>query len=62
LLVDPFVDVNLVIAHVGVAVGVLGMDELSNPKPSHFGIDQGDYAGLAVEAAAGAVASWPSPV
>ena len=53
--------VNLVIARVGVAVGI-GMAELSINKPSHLGIDKAVYAGTAVEAATGAVATWPTTV
>ena len=59
LLVDPYVSVNLVLARVGVAVGVLGMETLSANRPSLLGLDRATYAGLAVEAATGAVATWP---
>ena len=31
------------------------------PEPSHFGSDHAGYAGSAIEAAAGSVATWPSP-
>ena len=44
LLVDPFIDVNLVIARVGVSVGVLGMETAprqqavpSRPRPATYG-------------------------
>jgi hypothetical protein len=61
VLIDPFIGNNLVIARVGVAVGVLGIDTLGANRPSRLGIDKTTYAGVAVEAAAGAVATWPSP-
>ena len=60
VVVDPFIADNLVVARVGVAVGVLGMETLSANRPSHLGVDRSVFAGLAVEAAGGAVATWPT--
>lgn len=60
LIVDPFIATNLVIARAGVAVGVLGMEQLAATRPAHLGVDRATYAGVAVEAATGAVASWPA--
>jgi hypothetical protein len=60
LTVDPYIATNLVIARAGVAVGVIGMEQLAANRPSQLGVDRAVYVGLGIEAAAGAVASWPA--
>jgi hypothetical protein len=58
---DPYVDSSLVLAVAGVAVGVAGPERLAANRPSHLGVDTAVTATVAIEAAAGAVATWPTP-